>query len=421
MGQQAGADSARTEDRRHRRTMTAVTGALVLLVAIPFVRWSTQGGEPVGTPATSSTTATTQASPSPSRTSATIPSVAPTGDADAPARMVTVDPAVPLVARPGLPHLLDTTLHRGSTTRTFPVKPVFEYIPLAEGRALLLDEFHGYEWDRLQLLDKDGRILLSSVAPSEHFVWAVANGAGTRFAVLDTPDAGSSDGVLTLRDSDGTEQLRRTGVLDRLSPVGIVGDRVFLRSRDAKGGSYAWDLRDNMVRPYADWEVGSVNEASGRAAFTGPTEWDAPRCTLVADVRGPRPLPVSTTCGHFQSMQFSPDGRYLLGIAVAPNDPPFLGAPKVIDTDAGRPVLSFEEPTDMVTWTAFLADGSVGLNLLLHPHLDDAAIHGLTEAPAWSSTLVRCTVDGACTRMAETIPAGSGDEGPRPRYQLVRD
>jgi hypothetical protein len=289
------------------------------------------------------------------------------------------------------------------------VKSVFEYIPLAEGRALLLDDFHGYEWDRLQLLDAGGRTLLSSVAHPTHFLWAVANGAGTRFASMDTPDVGGSAAVLTLRDSDGTEQLRRTGVLDRLTPVGIVGDRVFLRNRDAGGGTYAWDLRDNTVRPYADWDIVDVNEASGRAAITGPAEWDAPRCTLVATVRGPSPVPVSTTCGRFQSVELSPDGRYLLGFQVAPNDPPFFTPPRVIDTQTGRPVLVFTNPTPTVVGAAFLHDGSVGLNLLL------------TRTPTGSSTLIRCSLDGECSRMAETIPAGTGDEGPRSRYQLVRN
>jgi hypothetical protein len=273
---------------------------------------------------------------------------------------VTVDPAAPLVERPGIPYLLDTTLHRGSTTRSFPVKPVFEYLPLAEGRALLLDEFHGYEWDRLQLLDANGATVLSSTAQPMHFLWAVADGAGRRFVVMDSPDGGRSAAVLTLHDSAGTVQLKRTGVPDWLRLVGFVGDRVFLGSAAEKGGTYAWDVGNNTLSPYAAWTVGSVNEPSGRGAFTGPGEWAQPRCTLVADVRGPSPVPVSTTCGLFTLIEFSPDGRYLLGSLVEPEDPPFISPPRVIDAQTGRPVLVFDEPTPMVVRAAFLDDGSVG-------------------------------------------------------------
>lgn len=322
---------------------------------------------------------------------------------------MTVDPTAPLVARPGIPYLLDTTLHSGSTTRPFPVKPVFEYLPLAEGRALLLDEFHGYEWDRLQLLDASGRVLVSSIAKPTHFLWAVADGAGTRFVVMDSPDGVGSDAVLTLHDSAGTLKLKRTGVPAWLRLVGFVGDRVFLGSALEKGGTYSWDLANNTLRPYAAWAVQSVNDPSGRAAFGGPAEWAEPRCTLVADVRGPSPVPVSTTCGRFTPLEFSPDGRFLLGTLVVPEDPPFLTPPRVIDAQTGLPVLVFEDPTPTVVGAAFLDDGSVGLALVLG------------KGAAWSTTIVRCTLDRECTRMAETVPTQLSDLGPRARYHFARD
>lgn len=196
---------------------------------------------------------------------------------------------------------------------------------------------------------------------------------------------------------------------DLLRLVGFVGDRVFLRSAAENGGTYTWDLRDNGISRYADWTVQSVHEPSGLAALTGPAEWAQPRCTLLADVRGPSPVPVSTTCGLFAALEFSSDGRFLLGSLVEPEDPPFLPPPKVIDTRTGRPVIAFEESTPMVIAAAFLDDGSVGLSLMLD------------KDTAWSTTIVRCTLEGECTRMAETVATPMTDEGPRHRYHFVRD
>jgi hypothetical protein len=405
-------DVAPATDIRRRRAVTAGAAALAtLLVAVAFVWLDMSGTEPVVTPTTSSTTTlrgTTVATPS-STPSATTRVAAPTGDSDAPARTVTVDPAARLIARPDIPFLLGTTLHRASTTRSFPVDPTFEYIALADGRALLLDEFKGYEWDRLQLLDDRNRTVLMTTAQPTHFLWAVANEPGTRFVVMESPDVGMSDAVLTLHDSTGTEQLRRAGVLDRLRLVGIIGDRVFLRNAEQDGGTYIWDLGHNTVGRYAEWDVVSVNEPSGSAALVGPGEWGEPRCTLVADVRGPSPVPVSTTCGLFAPLEFSPDGRYLLGSRVEPEDPPFLPPAMVVDAETGRPVLVLDDPTPAVVGAAFLGDGSVGLSLLV------------SEGRAWSNTLVRCSLHGECARMVETVPAASSDEGPHARYQLVRD
>lgn len=410
MGSQAEADFARPTDRRRRNIAVVMAAVAVLALGTAFVWWRVGAREPVVTPAAPGTSTTTSSTTSSATsTSATTTSAAPTGDADASAPRVTVDPAAPLVERPGIPYLLDTTLHRGSMTRSFPVKPVFEYLPLAEGRALLLDEFHGYEWDRLQLLDANGATVLSSTAQPMHFLWAVADGAGRRFVVMDSPDGGRSAAVLTLHDSAGTVQLKRTGVPDWLRLVGFVGDRVFLGSAAEKGGTYAWDVGNNTLSPYAAWTVGSVNEPSGRAAFTGPGEWAQPRCTLVADVRGPSPVPVSTTCGLFTLIEFSPDGRYLLGSLVEPEDPPFISPPRVIDAQTGRPVLVFDAPTPMVVRAAFLDDGSVGLALMLG------------NGTAWSTTIVRCSLDRDCTRMAETVSTQMSDEGPRARYHFARD
>ena len=45
----------------------------------------------------------------------------------------------------------------------------------------------------------------------------------------------------------------------------------------------------------------------------------------------------------------------------------------------------------------------------------------LGKGTAWSTTILRCTLDRDCTRMAETVSTQLSDEGPRARYHFARD
>lgn len=245
----------------------------------------------------------------------------------------------------------------------------------------------------MQLLDADGKTLLALVAKPPHFLWAAADADGARFAVLDSPDAGTSDAILTLYDSGGTKLLTRTGVVDRLRIVGFVGERVFLRSSEQYGGTHAWNLTDNTVTSYADWAVVAVNGPSGRAALVAPGDYGEPRCTLVADVRGPTPEPISTTCGAFAAQELSPDGRYLLGTELEPDDPWFQPPSRVIDVTTGRPVLVLGDRAPMRVRSAFLSDGSIGFVLMQ------------SAGKGWTNGLVRCSLDGECTRMLADVAA----------------
>lgn len=398
-----------------RRLRPTATAAIVLaaLAVIAAVLWSTfrGGGEPVpgavstsppSTSLTSTTTTTTAVSPS-------TPISVPTGDADAPSRGVTVNPAATLVERPDLPYLLDKTLHRGLATVSYAVSNRFGLIPLEDGRALLMENTRETDWDTAQVRDAAGAAVTKVTAAVGRHLSAAPDGTGSRFALMDASlDEGGSSGVLTLHDSQGRKILTRSGVRDQLYPVGFVGERLLLSDHEGEG-TYVWDLTSNTVSQYTATGVAvSVSERSGRAALVELADYDQPRCTTVLDVRGPAPVTVSRTCGLFYPSELSADGRYLLGIKV-PSDGMLQSASRVIDVSTGEPVIMFEEPTPMDSDSRFLADGSVGLNLMV------------SEGGSWTNTLVRCTLSGECTRMVDTVPVPGFDDHLLTRYHLVVD
>lgn len=417
---------ARAADiRRQRRRVTAASAALAtLVVASPFVWWSVQGNEPIATPATSSSATaaseTTSASPSASTTSTTPPPTSgsattspttpvavPTGNADTPAIRVTVDPAAPIVARPELPFFLDATLHRDGTTTTFEAKPPIEYLPLARGRSLVIERSQG-GGDLATIIDGDGRLVAELPATRGQYLTSAVNDAGSLFVLYDSSMQGSeATATLSVFDEAGAPLHQKRNILSNVRVAGFVGQRVFL-SNTTTGRSSVWDLEANSIDPYSEGIIAAVNEQTGRAALFAASDFDAARCTTIADVTGSKAIPISVTCGMFQPKEFSADGRHLLGIQV-PSDGMLQSPSRVIDVATGRALVAFEETTPLDIDSGFLPDGSVALNVILDP------VDGFTR-----NALMRCTIDGACTRLTETVPMPDFDTTMAPRYGIVR-
>jgi hypothetical protein len=396
---------------RRPRTATTIAVVVAALAVVAAVIWSTFRG-PDGGPGPGSTTAPSPISASPSTSTSPVtvspstPGVAPTGNADGPARSVTVDPKGPIVAS-DVPYLVDRTLRAGMRTVSYTFDPPFAYAPLAGGRAVIVESNVGTSsGDRAQLTDADGGPVATVQAAPEHVLWAVANDAGTRFALLDVKvNAQDNAGVLRLYDDKGARLATRTGVVEAMRPAGFVGSRLFLGNH-RQGGSLVWDTDRNTISRYAEkLVVVSTSESSGRAAFTELADYEKPRCATVADVRGARPLPVSSTCGLFSATELSDDGRHLLGFRV-PSDGSLQAPSRVIDVATGRPLVYFEsEPTTIQA--RFLADGSVGMNTYV------------ATGGSPGNTIVRCTLEGACARVVEPLPMPDYDQTLATRYWLV--
>ncbi len=408
--------------RRRRRTMTAAGAALAaLVVASPFLWWSTQQPAPVA-PATSSagpSGSTTTSGPAPTSSAPTTsqssgPSATttpaapvPTGDADSPARRVTVDPGAPLVAHPELPYVLDTTLHRDGTTTTFEVPGPMDYHPLARGRSLVVGHPQG-GGDTASVIDASGGIVAELPSAAGRYLTAAVNDAGTRFVLYDSSMQGSeATAILSVFDEAGAPLHQKRNVLSNVRVVGFVGQRVFL-TNTTTGRSSVWDLDAESIEPYTEGIIAAVHEQTGRAALFPASDFDAERCTTIADVTGPKPVPVSVTCGLFQPTEFSPDGRHLLGIEV-PSDGMLQSPSRVIEVATGRAVVSFHEERPLDIDSGFLPDGSVALNLILAP------VDGIEQ-----NALMRCTIDGTCTRLTETVPLPEFGTEMAPRYTIVR-
>lgn len=396
---------------RRPRKVTAIVGVLAALAIVAAVLWLTlRGGS--DEPSPSSATATTMATTTPSATttsetaSPTTPGVAPTGNADAAARTVTVDPASAVVAS-DVPYLVDRALKAGTKTVEYTFDPPFTYVPLSGGKAVIVESNIGTSTgDKAQLADASGRILATVQAAPEHALAAVANDAGTRYALLDVPVSMTGNaGVLTLFDDAGASLATKTGVAENLHPAGFVGDRLFLGNYEV-AGSFVWDTGANTVSRYLDGLVAvSTSESSGRVAFTALAAYEKPRCATVSDVRGAKPVTVSTSCGLFSATELSEDGRFLLGIRV-PSDGSLQSPSRVIDVATGRPLVYFEsDPLNIEA--RFMADGSVGLNAYV------------STGGSPGNTIVRCTIEGDCSRMVETLPMPDYDQTLATRYSLV--
>jgi hypothetical protein len=404
--------------------MTAAGAALAtLLVAGPFVWWSVRGPDPSLVPATSTATTPTETSatsapvptvsetttggaPSTTATPPTTPVAVPTGNADAPAKRVTVDPTAPLAPLPEIPYLLDATLHRRGTTTTFDAKPPVDYLPLARGRSLVVEHPQG-GYDLATVLDADGGLVAELPATRGQYLTATTNEAGTLFVLYDSSRQGSEPtATLGVFDEAGAPLHEKRNVLTNVRVVGFVGKRVFL-SNATTGRSSVWDLEADRIDPYTDGIVAAVHEGTGRAAIFPASDFDAARCTTIADVTGPEPVPVSVTCGKFQPTEFSPDGRHLLGIEV-PSDGMLQSPSRVIDVATGRALVSFDEERPLDIDSGFLPDGSVALNLILAP------VSGVEQ-----NALLRCTLDGTCTRLTETVPMPDFGTTMAARYGIV--
>lgn len=407
------------EIRRRRRARTGVGAALAALaVAAPFVWWSVQGSPPVGVPATSSTSETTATTTAPtgapttsasgsSQPSTSTPATIPTGNADAPAIRVTVDPAARLVARPGLPYLLDVTLHRDGKAITFDASPPIQYFPLAGGRSLVIAPPQGEAQEAL-VIDGNGAVVAALAARPGDVLLAAVNDAGTLFVLYESSMQGSEPTArLRVFDESGTRLHEKQNILANIGIAGFVGKRIFI-GNSTTGRSSVWDLEADSIEPYTAGIIVDVNERTGRAAIYPPSEFDEARCTTIADVTGASPLPVSRTCGMFQPKEFSVDGRHLLGIEV-PSDGMLQSPSRVVDVATGRALVAFDEDRPLDIDSGFLPDGSVALNLVLAP------VDGVEQ-----NALMRCTVDGECTRLTETVAMPDFGTTMAPRYGIVR-
>lgn len=413
--------------RRRRRTAAAASAALATVaVAAPFVWWNVRGTQQVTNPATSTTISesatttpppTTSSTPPPTRTrtspapttSAPAPRTVPTGDADAPRISVTVDPNVPVVARPDLPHILDTTLHRGGESMTFDVKPGFDYLPLARGRSLLIERGVGGS-DVARIVGPGGTLVAEIPAKRGQYLFGKVNDAGTLFALMDSSMQGSEPtATLSVFDEAGAPLYSKRNVLTDVRIAGFVGKRVFLGNYSVNR-SYVWDLERDSIDRYTDsGVVVDVHEKTGRAAFYPKSEYQEARCSTISNVTGAKPRPISVSCGLFQPKEFSPDGRYLLGIEV-PGDGMLQSPSRVIDVATGRAVVAFDEARPLDIDSGFLPDGSVVLNLVLGQGTD-----------ATRNALLRCTLDGTCTRLVDTVPMPDFGTTMAPRYRIVRE
>lgn len=410
--------------RRRRRTVAAASAVLATVaIAAPFVWWNAQGSDVPSVPAVSSTAPTTVTSPpsttspapststSGTQTSSPTPRAIPTGDADAPQVRVTVNPDAPLVPRAGLPYVIDTTLHRGGTTQTFDVKAGFSYLPLARGRSLLIERGPGGQgYDLAKIVDAGGNLVAEIPAARGQYLFGKANDAGTLVALMDSSMQGSEPtATLSVFDEAGAPLHQKRNVLSNVTIAGFVGKRVFLGNSNVNR-SYVWDLERDVIERYTDsGVVKAVNERTGRAAFFEFDEDNvAKNCTTVSTVTGPRPVPVSMTCGAFQPKELSRDGRYLLGIE--PSDGMLQAPSTVIDVSTGRALVLFDEDRPLDIDSGFLPDGSVVLNL----------VPGSGTGPT-QNALLACTLDGKCTRLVETVSMPDFDTTLAPRYQIVRE
>jgi hypothetical protein len=82
---------------------------------------------------------------------------------------------------------------------------------------------------------------------------------------------------------------------------------------------------------------------------------------------------------------------------------------RVIDVATGRALVAFEEDRPLDIDSGFLPDGSVALNLILDP------VDGVTR-----NAILRCTLDGTCARLTETVPMPDFDTMMAARYGIVR-
>ena len=410
--------------RRRRRTVAAASAALAAVtIAAPFVWWNVQHSDVPPVPAVSSTNPTTvtsvpsTTSPIPStstsgtQTSPPAPRAIPTGDADAPAVTVSVDPGVPVVARPDVPYLLDATLHRAGGTQTFDVKAGFSYLPLARDRSLLIERGPGGRgYDLATIVDAGGTLVAEIPATRGQYLFGSVNDAGTLVALMDSSMQGSEPtATLSVFDEAGARLYQKRNVLTDVTIAGFVGKRVFLGNSNANR-SYVWDLERNVIERYTDsGVVKAVNEQTGRAAFFEFDENNVKKnCTTVSTVTGPRPVPNSMTCGAFQPRELSQDGRYLLGID--PGDGMLQAPSTVVDVATGRALVLFDEERPLDIDSGFLPDGAVVINL----------VPGSGTGPT-QNTLLRCTLDGTCTRLAETVSMPDFDTTLAPRYRIVRE
>ena len=412
--------------RRRRRAVAAASAALATIaVAAPFIWWNVHGPDAPPVPAVSSTRPTTITSapsttsaPGPSSsssgaqsTSPATPRAIPTGDADTPAVTVSVDPGAPLVARPDVPYILDTTLHRGGASLTFHVRPEFSYQPLARGRSLLIERGPGGRgYDLAKIVDASGTLVAEIPATRGQYLVGSVNDAGTLVALMDSSMQGSEPtATLSVFDDAGAPLYQKRKVLSDVTIAGFVGKRVFL-GNSRVNRSYVWDLERGVIDRYTDsGVVKAVSERTGRAAFFELDENDVKKnCTTVSTVTGSRPVPVSVTCGAFQPRELSRDGRYLLGIE--PGDGMLQGPSTVIDVATGKALVLFDEDRPLDIDSGFLADGSVVLNL----------VPGSGTGPT-QNTLLRCTLDGGCTRLVETVSIPDFGTTMAPRYGIVRE
>lgn len=409
--------SRRISRRRHLTTGAAVAAA-ALVVATPLV-WSSlrtpddnpflpatssqtalgssssgTSGEPTTDAPTSSLPPTSSAPDGSAGTStATGPSASGVPTADnglPPGTSVTITDDAPMGPRPDTAWTFDRTLHRDGRSVTLAVGPTWSYAALAGGKGVVIDS----TWEQggtIRLVAADGTTLKSLVdVPAGQLTQIKVDGTGSRFTVLvGVPGVGGSDARITTFDATGSQVAGKTNLRRDVTLAGIVGNRVFL-ANPSVGRSYVWDLGTNVIERYTDSGlIRAVDETTRRAALVTVDDASTSACVDLLDVNGPAKV-LRRTCGPFVPTGFSPDGRHLIGHPLS-SDGFAPGATDVLDIATGRIVLHLEGAAFVDA--AFAHDGVVAL-ALAHAYGQGGTTNGLQ----------RCTLDGACTKFAASVP-----------------
>lgn len=416
----AGPAVSRSRRISRRRTLTtgAAAAAAALVVATPFV-WSSLRGpdDNAFLPATSSQTALgssshekaaepTTSAPTPSvpptssaphgtagTSTATGPSASgvPTADNDLPpGTTVTITDDAPMGPMPDIAWTFDKTLHRDGRSVALAVGPTWSYAPLAGGKGVVIDT----TWEQggtIRLVAADGTTVKSLVdVPPGQATQIKVDEAGSRFTVLvGVPGVGGSDARIATFDATGSQIAAKSNLRRDVTLAGIVGNRVFL-ANPSVGRSYVWDLGTNVIERYTDSGlIRAVNGATRRAALVTVDDASTSACVDLLDVTGPAKV-LSRTCGRFVPTGFSPDGGHLIGHPL--NSDGFApGSTDVLDVTTGRIVLHLEGASFVDA--AFAHDGLIAL-ALSHAYGQGGTTNGLQ----------RCTLQGACTKFADSVP-----------------
>jgi len=367
--------------QRRRRAGSAVVAAAVLTVAVP-VGITVAGGQGGGTPQPASPVPTIEPAPLQEDGSFLLsPEDAPEG-------------AVPQVAYIVLD---DNRLSTPERSYELP-EGIVQLARYGEGWMAIQAGAFGGIGTRVVELDSDFEITRDAVLPEPRLSGPtlVANADGSRLGWVELEDGkpllvnSPVDGGTTIRVRIPGNQHTET------SPVGFLADGtlVFITADPTTFEyEFGYVTTSGEISSFGGFNVlESTSEATGLVA--GQTEFLGDgSCSGVIDPLADTKL-LWETCDYSLG-QFSPDGRYIVGLA-AYSDGPGSPSLSILDARTGEPVVDYRGPQDRRTY--------IGVDQVVWE--DDDTVLATVEQDG-EQGIVRAELDGALSRVAPSLPTAN--------------